>query len=190
MTSPYPYLPNDYVEFVSKLYDLSSENAKVEDRTTFFYYATRGVNGNFVPFLPPLRDKPLAVDLVGFEPDNGAFKDLKPIKMKEIVLAHPSWRENARRFKKPTETIEVPYAVSPRKFGYLPKGAWIDEFVVYVELPLLPKEYFREEFFLALLEGKGTFVVLSADKDFSLPFPFLSTLIFGEFEKVRYLLPP
>ena len=153
----YPYLPQKYTEFIEKKYQPLIQS--VEDRLLYFYTRNTDIRTQF--------NKPLIVDYTN---EKGNYK--------ELVFQHPEWETNLNFYKSPNETIEIPFAKSPRLFGYLPFGIWIDEYVVYIEYEHLEDKKNLEDLIIKSLEAKGTFAVLSIPKNvnLSLTIPIWKTI--------------
>jgi len=161
----YPYLPKTYILQIQKLY--GKREFGIEDRLLFYYTRLDTVKTRFKKL-----EKPLIVDLIN---KSGNYE--------EYIYQHPNWKEKLKSFKSSTETIEIPYANDPKLIGYLPFGIWIDEYVVYIEVELLKEANKLEEYLFRLLEGKGTFVVISKPKNSKLKLP--DTFLYKKVEKNR-----
>jgi len=170
----YSYLPQVYQERINRLY--GRRKGDIEDRVLFLY---KRVNENWFTSDKIDSDKPLIVDI--FTPSISNYN------YEELVLKHPLWKSNMKKFLPPDETIEIPYAVNPRAMEYLPFGIWIDEYVLYIEWELLKTRLSIEEI-ISLLEAKGTFLIISKPLNEEIELGILENLLWKKIAKRRIVL--
>jgi hypothetical protein len=153
----FPYLPKEYIEFIDKTYNPLKE--RIEDRLFFFY--TRNLKN-----IPDKLKKQIKTEKKPLVVDNLIQKHSEFV---DLVLYHPNWFNNYKLFRKPIETIDIPFLINSLSIPYTYPFVYLNECTTHIDFDNFVN-FFKgdiqliSEMVLKFLEQKGTFVVLTGKR--------------------------
>jgi hypothetical protein len=159
----FPYLPKEYLKFIEKVYEPIQD--RIEDRLFYFYTRNKAYLETKKEEVLKKEKKPIVIDEVK---GKILFEPLNKEEISDLVLVHPNWNENYKKFLKPIETIDIPYLVNSKLLSYTYPFVYLNEYATHIDIDNLFK-FFKGDInstigsILSLLEQKGTFIVITGE---------------------------
>jgi hypothetical protein len=159
----FPYLPKEYLKFIEKVYKPIQD--RIEDRLFYFYTRNKAYLETKKEEVLKKEKKPIVIDEVK---SKILFEPLNKEGISDLVLVHPNWNENYKKFLKPIETIDIPYLVNSKLLPYTYPFVYLNEYATHIDIDNLFKFFKGDinstiESILSLLEQKGTFIVITGE---------------------------